>query len=121
MEYFYKIKDDPVLGNSFKNGQDLTLRVENLSNTPIVFLENFGLRVMTKNGQNWAEVQSNFYNGGLQYLPTKSSYPVGLVVSALPYMPNLSSPITIRIVIIGHKENNDKDLLGAYLDVKLNP
>jgi len=116
-----KLADDPMLSNSFKNGQDLTLGVENLSTKPIVFLENFGMRVLTKYGQDWVDIQSNFYNSGLQYLPTKASYPLGLLVSALPYIPNLASPINIRIVIIGHTEDNDKVLLGAYFDVTLNP
>jgi len=118
---FIKLADDPALSNSFKNGQDLTLRVENLSTEPIVFPENFGLRVMTKDGQNWVDVQSNSYNSGLQYLPTEAAWPLGLLVSALPYIPNLSSSINIRIVIVGHAEDNDKELLGAYFDVTLNP
>ncbi len=41
-----KLVDDPALLNSHKNGEDLTFAVENLSNAPIVFPEDFGIRVM---------------------------------------------------------------------------
>lgn len=117
----FKLVEDPVISNSHQNGQDLTLRVENLSDTPIVFQENFGLRVMTKDASGWRDIQNNSYNSGEQYLPTKASYPLGLLVSVLPYVPNLASHLDIRIIIIGHAEDNDKELLGAYLDVTINP
>jgi hypothetical protein len=116
-----KLRDDPALSNSYKNGEDLTLRVENLSDIPIVFPENFGTIVMVKDGQNWVNIQNDFYNSGSQYLPIKKSYPLGLLVTTMPYISNLSSPTTIRIVIIGHREDNDKELLGAYFDANLNP
>jgi len=118
---FIKLVDDPMLANTYKNGKDLTLRVENLSNNPIYFLENFGVKVILKNGQNWTDIQNNFYNSGTQYLPTKASYPLGLLVTSLPYIPNLSSPATVRVIIIGYAENNEEDLLGAFLDITITP
>jgi len=63
----------------------------------------------------------NFYNAGSHFLPTKESYPLGLVVTALPYVPNLSSAINIRVIIVGNEENKIDELLGAYFDVELNP
>ncbi len=116
-----KLIDDPILSNSYKNGKLFTLRVENLSKTAITSSNNFEVKVITLDGQNWIDVPNNFYNAGPDYLPTKESYPLGLLVTILPYIPNLSSSINIRIVIIGHAEDNDKELLGAYYDVVLNP
>jgi hypothetical protein len=116
-----KLIDDPVLLNSHKNGQDLTLRVENLSNKPISFPDNFGIKVLRLDQQNWVNVTNNFYNTGQNILPTKKSYPLGFVVTALPYVPNLQSPIKIRIIIYGYPESNNSEPLGAYLDVMLNP
>lgn len=116
-----RLVDDPMLSNSFKNGKTFTLGVENLSDTPIIFPNDFGIKLITRDGQSWTNISNNFYYSGQELLPTKSSWPLGLVVSALPYIPNLSSSINIRIVIIGHAENNDKELLGAYLDVTLKP
>ena len=116
-----KLVDDPVLSNSHKNEDSLTLRLENLSDVPIVFPENFDIKVITWDGQSWESIQNNFYNAGSKILPTKSSYPLGLLVSALPYIPNLSSSTSIRVIVVGHAQNNDKESLGAYIDVVLNP
>ena len=116
-----KLIDDPALLNSHKNGQDLTLRIENLLNTPITFPDNFGTKVIRLDHQNWVSATNNFYNTGLHTLPSKKSYPLGLVVTALPYVPNLQSSINIRVVIYGYAENNANEPLGAYLDVMLNP
>jgi hypothetical protein len=116
-----KLIDDPALLNSHENGQDLTLRIENLLNTPITFPDNFGAKVLRLDDQNWMSVTNNFYNTGQHILPAKKSYPLGLVVTALPYVPNLQSSIYIRVVIYGYVENNTDEALGAYLDVMLNP
>lgn len=118
---YFKLVDDPVLSNSYKNGQDLTLRVESLSDTPIVFLENFGLQLLVDNEQGWSSIESNSYNSGLQYLPPKKDYPLGLLVSALPNISNLTSPTSVRIVVIGHLEDHDEELLGAYIDITIHP
>jgi hypothetical protein len=116
-----KLADDPALSNSFRNGRTFTLGVENLSDAAIVFPNDFGIKLKTKDGKSWVNIPNNFYYAGQELLPTESSWPLGLVVSALPYIPDLTSPINIRIVIIGHTKGNDKELLGAYFDVTLNP
>ena len=38
-----RLADDPMLSNSFNNGQVFTLRVENLSDASIVFPNDFGM------------------------------------------------------------------------------
>jgi len=116
-----RLVDDPVLSNSYKNGDVLMLRVENISETQIIFPNDFGIKLITWNGQNWANINNNFYYTFQPVLPTKKSFPLGLILNALPYIPDLSSALKIRIVIVGHSENNDKELLGAYLDVMINP
>ena len=116
-----KLVDDPVLSNSHKNEDILILRLENLSDTPIAFPENFGMKVITWDGQSWVSIQNNFYNAGSKVLPTKRSYPLGFLVTASPYVPNLSSSTSIRVIVVGHAQNNDKESLGAYIDVVLNP
>ena len=116
-----KLIDEPSLLNSHINGQDLTLRIENLSNTSISFPDNFGMKVIRLDQQNWASVLNNFYNSGQHNLPTKKSYPLGLVVTALPYIPNLQSSTNIRVIVFGYAKNNDNEPLGAFLDVMLNP
>ena len=113
--------DDPILSNSYKNGDVLELSVENLSDTQVVFPDDFGIKIITWDGQRWTSIPNNFYYTFPKVLPTKDSYPLGLIVDALPYVVNLSAPITIRIVIIGHAEGNEEESLGAYLDVPLKP
>lgn len=117
----FVLVDDPMLSNSYRNGKDLTLRVKNLSTHSIVFQENFGVKVYYSDGQNWKIIQNNSYNSGFLFLPTEKSSPLGLLVTVLPYVANLSSPIVIKIVILGYEENNNQELLGAYYDTTLIP
>lgn len=116
-----KLIDNPILSNTHKNGEILTLQLKNLSNATIVFPDDFGIKIIRWNGQTWANISNNFYYSGLKRLPTENSYPLGLLVSSLPYVPNITSPVEVRILVIGHAEGNDEELLGAYFDVKLNP
>jgi hypothetical protein len=117
----FKLTDDPILSNSHKNGDPLMLHLQNSSSTPIVFPDNYGLGVLSKEGDRWVSVVNNFYNAGSDYLPTRDSWPSGVIVTALPYIPNLSAPTTIRVYVVGHQEKKSDDLLGAYLDFTLQP
>jgi hypothetical protein len=119
---FIKLRDTPELANSHKNNDTLDLQVINVSNKTIIFPDNFGLKVFAEDKGNWSEVQNNFYNaGGTFNLPTENLYPGGLFPTVLPYIPGLSSPTTIRVIVVGHVENNDNEQVGAYLDVIINP
>ena len=116
-----RLIDDPMLLNSHQNGEILTLQAKNLSDAVIVFPNDFGVKILSWDGQAWIEIANNFYYSGEKILPTNDAYPLGLLVSTLPYIPNLSSPKELRIHIIGHSESNEKELLGAYIDITINP
>ena len=117
----FVLRDDPALLNTHKNGETLFLRIDNLSDETIVFPDDFGVKVITNDGQNWIGIQNNIYYTGPKYLPIRKDYPLGLIITVLPYIPDLPSSTTIRIIIVGYAENNDKDQLGSYLDIMLNP
>lgn len=116
-----ELVDNPNLLNSHKNGESLTLQLKNLSDTTIVFPNDFDIEIVSWDGQIWTSIQNNFYYSGVKILPEEEAYPLGLLVSSLPYIPNLSSSKEIRIHIVGHSEDNEKELYGAYLDVTLDP
>jgi hypothetical protein len=116
-----KLVDDPNSVNSHKNGDLLMLRVTNLSNTAIVFPENYGIKLFTNKDGKWIGVPNNSYNAGNTfYLPTKDSYPLGDLIDTAPYIAGLTSSMTVRVVIVGHKEN-DNEQIGAYIDVLITP
>ena len=119
---YIKLNDSPEMVNSYKNNDTLDLQIINLSDKSIVFPENFGVKVLAKDGEKWVEVQNNFYNsGGSFVLPTKKDYPLGLLVTVMPFIPNQSSQETLRVIIVGHVENNDSEQVGAYTDVVIKP
>jgi len=122
MNKFILLGDSSEMANSHKNNETLDLQIVNLSDKSVVFPDNYGVKIFTKNEGKWTEVQNNFYNAGaINLLPTKSAYPPGLSLTVLPYIPNLSSPLQIRIIIAGNLENTNGESIGAYLDVTLKP
>ena len=119
---FIKLRDTPELANSHKNNDTLDLQLINVSSQTIVFPDNFGLKVFTEDKGNWSEIQNNFYNAGATFtLPTEKLYPGGLFPTVMPNISGLSSPTTIRVIVVGHVENNDNDQVGAYIDVIITP
>jgi hypothetical protein len=119
---FIEIRDTPELANSHKNNDTLTLQLINLTDQTIDFPDNYGIKVFTKDQGKWTEIQNNFYNaGGTFTLPSAKQDPGGLPPTVLPYIPGLPSSTTIRVIIVGHVENNDSKQVGAYLDVVINP
>ncbi len=122
MNTWIKLEDSREMGNSHQNGDLMQIHLINLSDKPIVFPGDFGIRVLTWDGGKWTDISNNFFNGSQPYyLPTTSEYPLGLNVGELPYVPGLSTPIEIRIIVVGHVGDMDGEQVGAYIDVPLNP
>ena len=119
---FIELKDTPELANSHKNNDTLTLQLINLSDKTVIFPDNYGLKVFSKEEGNWNEIQNNFYNsGGTFTLLTAKQDPAGLPAAVMPNIPGLSSPTTIRVIVVGDVENNNSEQVGAYLDVVITP
>jgi hypothetical protein len=131
MNTAFMLEDDPILANSHKNGQDLALVMRNLSHKTIVLPSDYGLIIFEFQNQSWNPVENGFlYTGGDKKLPTSDAFPPGLMAIAYPYIPGLSEPTDIRIVMIGYYENSDLATIGyhenragvgAYLDITLLP
>jgi len=122
MNKAFIIEDLPVLANSHKNGKYLELAVKNLSDKTIVFAKDYGLGIFVFQNQDWNSVQNRFvYADSENILPVFDSFPPGLAVVTYPYIPGLMETTKIRIVMIGHNENSDSDLVGAYIDIMLMP
>jgi hypothetical protein len=118
---YIKLFDAPELQNSHKNGELLSFQIINLSSETIVFSENYGIKLFTNKDGNWVEISNNSYNAGdTFYLPTRDSYPLGDLIDTAPYVVDLASPTTVRVIIVGHREN-DNEQVGAYIDVTITP
>jgi hypothetical protein len=116
-----KLVDAPEFSNSHKNGEALILHLVNTSNSIIVFPENYGIKLLANLDGKWTEIPNRSYNVGNPInLPTSTEFPLGLFVTTLPYVSGLSNPISIRVIIIGHKKDSNEEV-GAYLDVIITP
>jgi hypothetical protein len=122
MNIAFVIKEDPPGYNSHENGKRFELVARNLSDKTIIFAEDYGLKIFVFQNQTWNLVNNKFlYTGGEKILPTAKAFPPGLVVLAYPYIPDLTEPTKIRIVVMGHDENSNTDIVGAYIDITLLP
>jgi hypothetical protein len=122
MNKVFLIEDSPISKNSHKNGELLVLALRNLSGNIIVFPKNYRPGIFLKQGQTWVNVQNNMaYTAGGEILPTHDAFPLGMVIGVYPYIQGLREPANIRIVMVGHNENSDTEVVGAYIDITLLP
>jgi hypothetical protein len=115
--------DPSTFQNSHLNNDLLSLQIKNLTNTPIVFEKDFGVKIFTKQDQIWQQITNDIgYSNKKYLLQTDSLDPGGLVVVVIPVISNLHVPTTIRVVVIGlEKLNTSTESVGAYIDLPLKP
>jgi hypothetical protein len=122
MNKVIQIETLPQFGNSYKNNNPLDLHVKNLSDKTFVFSYNTSVFLFREADGNWVEVKNNMhYPSELLYLFPKKIDPPGIVISTLPYIPHMVGSQIVRIIVVGHYENSESDLVGAYLDVTIKP
>ena len=121
MNKAFVIEDLPVMANSYKNGEALALVLRNLSGKTIVFPKNYSPEIFLKQEQTWVKVQNDMATYGNEILPTHDAFKPGMEIEATPNIQGLQKPVNIRIVMIGHNENSDTELVGAYIDIPLFP
>jgi hypothetical protein len=122
MNTVFKIEELPQFRNSHKNNDLLYLHLTNLSDTTIVFPSDSCIRLFTKIDGNWTSIKDTMgYPSGNNYLLPENKSRPGLVLVPSPYIPNMLESRIVRIIIIGHPENTEDKLVGAYIDVKLLP
>jgi hypothetical protein len=117
--------EKPTMGtgqNSYKNNEDLFLFIKNSSNQRIVLPGNFGVKIYYLEDANWIQVKNRtaYPENDTLLLPDKE-FNSGDVVVITPYIPNLQNPVLIRVMIAGHIQDHPDQLVGSYLDVKINP
>ena len=122
MNIAFRIDDPPAVKNSHKNDEILTLQAKNLSDIPIIFPGDLGLKIFRKQDKDWIRVDNLMHSPvGEITLATNNDFPPGVVVMVIPYIPTIQTPETIRIVLVGHKSDSPSDLVGAYIDILLSP
>jgi hypothetical protein len=122
MNKVFKIEELPQFRNSHKNNDLLYLHVKNLSDKTIIFSSDSCIKLFAKIDGNWITVEDSMgYPSGNDFLLPEKNFPPGLILVPSPYIPEMLEPQIIRIIIIGHLENAEDKLVGAYLDVKILP
>lgn len=113
---------NPGGGCTFKNDEYLDFQIENLTDTPIIFSGDYGVKIFTQKDTDWVEVENARGYPSTEYwlLPPKDD-PFGQVVVITPSFLEIQEPTTIRVVVIGHREEDPDYLVGAYSDVTIYP
>lgn len=114
-----------------KYGSNITVSIENLSNQPIFFPLNFGIRLFIIRDNEWIEIQDkNQYYGEGTLLHSKNheDYSGKVTTWIRPVLPpELKSDGNhdiLRILVIGETQGGGIEqgvLVGAYYDVDVYP
>lgn len=111
----------PGMTGSFHQDEDLVLLIKNRSAKTIIFPDNFGIKIFVQEGDGWFPITNNWgYPTGTNVLPIDSLDPSGLAFFVYPDMSGIDSPKSVRVVVIGHIED-DGSKVGAFIDVQYSP
>jgi hypothetical protein len=122
MNKVIQIEDLPQFGNSYKINDCLDLHIKSLSDKTIVFPSDSQILLFAETGGDWISIENGIHDSSeFHYLPPTETFPPGLVVTVCPNISNLAQPQTIRTIIIGYYKDSEEDLVGAYLDVIIEP
>jgi hypothetical protein len=112
-----------------KQGDILTLALNNHSKDIIVFPSDYGINLYQYNNdvKNWIEIKNlgNYVPEGNRQISPRGGENLGqILIGALPDLPWESNPVEIRVVVIGTVSKDNKptsEQVGAYTDVTLQP
>ena len=118
-----ELTDDPAAMNSLKNSDILSLRLVNISDATITFPGDYGVMLFVWNGTDWTDKVENisFATNTPQSLLPKKQYPTGDLVSVIPTIDESLLPATLRVVVVGHVQDNESEKVAAYVDVQIIP
>jgi|WetSurMetagenome_2_1015567.scaffolds.fasta_scaffold48106_1 hypothetical protein len=112
----------PGTPNAIKNGGIASLVLHNQSGISFVFSNDYGVKIFEKQSQGWKPVENRFEYPNVKYLlQTSTGNPGGLAFEASPFDPELKSPATVRIILIGHVKDKPDETVGAFIDMEINP
>jgi hypothetical protein len=123
MNKIFRIEDPPAAVNNYKNTEIQILQIKNLSDKPIIFPGDFGIKIFQKKDDSWIPVENLMQYPGRDnnILPINSEFPAGLVVTVNPFIPNLQEPATIRIFLLGYIDSSSNKSVGSYIDMVVSP
>jgi hypothetical protein len=109
----------PPESNPLEMGRGVRLVAYNEASEPILFAEDYGVRLFKQDNGQWAEIANNMhYTAGDKTLLPKHQEPLGGIV--VPIFPGVreAQATTIRAVVIGRLGNEQ---VAAYIDLTLQP
>lgn len=115
----------PMEINTFTIGDGIQLILSNKSNNIIVFPQNYGVHIFTRQGNDWVPIDNGIeYPSGEKEIWPNQNQPFRDVVVFV--QPNIDSkqPLTVRIFVIGRikRENTvTQDQVGSYIDLTIQP
>lgn len=118
-----KIIEIPGQPEVKSNNFPISLQIINLSDSDIVFPNNYNLKVVTQDEKGeWKEVPNCFqYAGDQIILPAVEGPQLGEVFVILPCMQEIKEVIKFRVVVSGIKQDTKKDNVVAFIDLYLGP
>lgn len=106
----------------YKNGTMINLLIKNLGDDTIVFSSDYGLKVWSKDGQDWKSVENNVHYPEREWLlKPGNENPLGLPLLSSPYIPDLKSTIIIRVEVNGYSISSPDRLVNASIEIPLEP
>lgn len=114
---------DPGTGNSYRNEEMLFLGIQNKSDHSIVLPQDYGIKIFVHRGNGWEPVENIMqYPEGETQLSSAKKGPLSFTTTGIvPQIPDMKNAETIRVVMVGHSENDEKNKVGAFVDIKINP
>jgi hypothetical protein len=86
-----QLVSNPGGGDLLKNDNMYSIQIKNLSENPIVFQNDYGVKLYVNKGEEWKEVENKMESSaGEVILPLAKKWPSGIIFAILPYIPNLS-------------------------------
>lgn len=114
--------EDPIGGsaNTHKNDNLLAITVRNLSDSQIKFSPGY-IKLFAKTNDGWVEIEDLLNQPKVEeWLPTTEEFPPGMVVTVIPWIPEMEKPTPVRIFFIGQNVGTGEKV-GAYMDFTLLP
>jgi hypothetical protein len=116
------IYEDPVVGsaNTHKNNDIFAINVKNQVDSQIKFSQGF-VKLFAKTNNGWEEIEDLMKQPEIDMrLPTTEKFPGGMLVTVIPWIPDLKEPTQVRIFFEGQNVDT-KEEVGAYMDLTLLP
>jgi hypothetical protein len=121
MNQSFTISNLPVFQNSLLNNDLLILDAQNIISSKIIFPGDFNALIYFKENNNWLLAENNIGSNHNDWiLPTRKEFQGGLLFGLIPNIPNIKESTLIKVVITGKIEQSN-EIVGAYLDLIIQP